>query len=800
MATDIDERNPAQKNWQETVNKGATPQEAAANGELTNPGDQSNFVYTGDAGRDSLAAAEQEGSASADTKAARQELRKQKGIKNRVSGNFAAGAIGSSRSKTKKRIRIWLFGTFGVGTALVFLFFIFMLASGFGVKQLAIVVKNYGMYRLNRMSHNVTVRLIEGDVRVKSGNGLSSVTPSSNLDKLKNNFDIEKVLKTLEDENALKYVRDADNNITAIIFNDGDEIALDGLRANPLKRADAFNELSDSIRKFSPELAETSSLVGKTSDGVFERVGLTRLRWSEKQLAKIRAAKSPKEALGVEQTEQIDRVVGDPEKISTGDPEIDAARQAADDNVDKVAAEGIDNPVADVVDEQIEAMGKSKRLLSRSAAGEVLEGATSVIVYSLCTINAVNQSYPQTLKQSNDASVRLAGQLQASSDQISEGAMNAASVGAARQSLGSFSDQASYQLAAQNMNWRDYRQLPEVDTPQPRNDKGWLGIFARIADGANKAWNTGRATVGGQWQEKIPILNDVSPAAWTFTEFCSKINSLAGGLIFGLGTALIEQAALNAVWPGGGGAAGAAGGEVAEGMFRRLITAVTEKGISGIIREAIQGVIDKTTQKISDITIKNIIATFIRRGTPIALETGALVGMTYLIIKLANGVGGHTYTGTSDDDYANKSAAGTNVMQASLLRTRMYGVPTDATVNAQYRKQQYADYLKEQSTKSFASRMFNINDPYSAASRVAVYTPYDAKSAKTFAMQTLNPMKMAPQKYALSLIGSRLALDSKAYAESVPSTKDDDEANNEIQQWGYTLEEEELMKTAGSHF
>ncbi len=651
------------------------------------------------------------------------------------------------------------------------------------------------MYRLNRLSHNVTVRLIEGDVRVKSGNGLSSVTPSSNLDKLKNNFDIERVLKTLEDENALKYVRDADNNIKSIVFNGGEEISLDGLRANPLRRADAYTELSDSIRKFSPELAETSTLVGKTSDGVFERVGVRRLRWSEKQLAKLRATKSPKAALGVEQTEQLDRVVGSPDRVSTGDPEIDAARQAADENVEKVAAEGIDNPVADVVDEQIDAMGKSGRLLSKHAAGQLLEGATAVVVYSLCTINAINESYPATLRQSNDASVRQAAQLQAASDQISEGALNAAAVGAARQSLGSFSDQAGYQLAAQNQNWQQYRQLPDVDTPQPRNDKGWMGIFASIAGATNTAWNIGRSTVGGQWQEKIPYLNDVSPAAWTFTEFCSKINTLAGGLIFGLGTAVIEQVALNAVWPGGGTAVGGATKEASEGMFRRLLTAVTEKGISGIIREAIQGVIENTTKKISDITVRKILAAFVKKGTPIALETGAMIGMTYLIIKLANGVGGHTYTGTSDEDAGGKSMAGTNVMQASLLRTRMHGVPTDAVTNASYRKQQYADYLKEQSSKSFASRMFDFKNPYSTASRIAVYSPYNVETTKTFALNTLSPINLLSPKYAFSLIGSKLAPDSTAYAQSAATLQDDDEANNNIQQWGYTLEEEELMKT-----
>lgn len=788
MSTDLDERdkfdpstNPVQDNYERTFgNQEKSSSDSTANQDIP---------YTADADRNSLADSEMTGGMKQSvTDAAKAELQSQPGVKS-AKNRFASLFMGSKRSRIKKRVAIGLFSSLGAGTFVLILLLMFMMASGFGVKHLAIVAKNFGFYRLNRLSHSAMVRLVEGDVRVKSKNGLSAVTPSSTLDKIKNGFDIEKVLKNLEDDNALKYIRDGDGNITHILFNDSEEIAIDGLKRNPFARADAYNSLSDAIRKYSPELAETSSLVGKTSDGILERVGIDRLRWSERVLAKHRSKKTPKEALGVEQIEQIDNVVQEPEKIDLGDSKINAAREAADEHVRPTADKGIARPVVEVVPEQIDAVESSSRLLSRNAVGQFVEGASAVMIYSLCTVNAVNESAKVNLRQSDSASKRMATQLLSAGDQVEKGATTAAAIGATRKTFDDFNNQANVQKAYFNADWKQYRQLPDLDGPQPRNDRGWLKTFATIAAGANTAWDTARAFFGGTF---IPE-NDALPQSWSFTTLCAKINSPVGSVAFGLISGIVEQMALNAIWPGGASGAGNVGKEAAEGFMRRLINTVAEKGISSAIREALTNVIEGTSKKVSDLTIKKIVESFFKRGVPMALEASATIGMTYLIIKLADGAGGHTYTGTSDQDYGNKSIAGLDVLEADLIRTRMHGVPITDEQNVFYQKQQYAEYLKEQHSKSFAQRFFDTQNPYSVGSKLAMGVPYDLQSTKTIAMAKLNPFSVfESSKNTVSFLAKRFVDQQKVYAESADTS--DVSEHNGVQQWDFTPEEEELMK------
>jgi|GEM_PF-4020353 len=788
--------NPAHDDYDKKFNRDGNSSASERSDRTGDADDPDRLNYTGDEERDKLADTERSGTSDTSSKAARSELRSHKGGDAGWVTRQAAGlSIGSKRSKMKKRVTVGILGTFGVGTLAVLLFIVFMLVSGFGVRQAGIVAKNYGMYRINRMGHSAITRVIEGDVRVKSGEGLGDVTPSSALDRARG-LDIEKVIKNLEDDEVLTYARDADGKITDIIFNGEEKVSLDGLERNPLKRVDAYNTLSEQIERHSPALAETSNLTGKVADGILERTNAPRLRWSEKVLAKLRETKTPTEALGVEQETQLGIVRGDPPEIHTGDAAIDAAEDVANKEVKPLAVKGVETPVPEVIPAQMEAIEASTPILSRNAAGGLVEGASAVAMYTLCTINAVDVSYEGTVRQNNDASVRLAGQLQSASDQIAKGGekVTAAGVGAARKSLADFQDQADYQKGSFNPLWKDFRQLPKVDQPQPRRDKGWMKLFHSISVAVNGVWDIGTNASGGGIIRNIPGGSNI-PIAWNFTEFCSKINTPAGGLVFGVATGLIEHAALNSLFPVGGEAASAGADAVTEGFVKKLVATVGEKGIATAIKESITKLIEGGVNTISDISIEKIVNEYAKKLGKAALTGGvisaATIGMTYLIIKLANGAGGHTYNGTSDQDYASKAMAGTSVMQADLLRSRMYGVPTDPKINAAYLKQQYADYISDQSHKTLADRLLNFSNPYSVSARVASTAPFDPSTAKTVALNTLNPLNALNfSQSGIAMLASKLTDQKTAYAASL----DDDEENDGVQQWGYTLEEEELMK------
>ncbi len=795
-------RNPSQQDYDREFNNiTSTPANQALNDQADSAA-RDNFAYSHDPERQAIANQEGKGgglykpnkelSKANDAAGERGAVAKTLGnSKSRIAGMMSGGGW-------KKKAAIGAIGATGGGGIIVLIFILFMLMSGFGIGQVAMVMKNYEYARFYSDTYENFVRLFEADASVKADPdlGLQDVSPSSSIEKLRG-FDAGKYMENLERSDTITYKSEG-GSVDKITIKGGggggEDVTLD-IPRNGVRgigdRADFSTKLKGALENASPELKETG-FVNKTADTIFERLGIERYRW-EKAAEKFRG-KDEKTSFKEAQEESYDRTRGDPKEVTASTDAQKDTQEALKKGVDKNIEDGVPRPVEQA---KISDIAEIKGRIGSQKLSQKAGGIAIAAFFMACTANGLADSYTQTREQETNAMQRGAGLTQSAYDQYKSGDTSAEAVGAETKLNDGFADQAQYQKDIYNPNWQQYEGLAPTDYPQ-KSPTGALAVFTKVGTAASTGWEMYKKLPTDPLSALVDIVGVTTghgPGAWSFAELCNTVTKPQVAIPAGIIQAVI--AIILAIPSGGTSVAAESGGTaVADGAG----TTVVDEGLDAVAQKtSAQLLKDFITHPIGYLKDNFTISSWGRMATAAAKfagENGAFIGMALLMENMADINTNNVCSGTSDSSRYNCSAAGSNLLNSNLERSNNFGRPLTTQESGQLAQIQYSDYIASQSQKSFTTRFFSLKDPYSATSRIAANISGSSSGIKqstttgyaSAVMKYANPFTLLAQAGPLSIpTGVAFAADNDTVTE----------ANTGIEQWGYSADEQAKIGQPG---
>lgn len=628
--------------------------------------------------------------------------------------NSKTGKIKSLTSgSVKKKITMAFAGIFGSGAIGLIVMVIIMLSTGFGIKQVAIVIRNFEFYKIYRMSGLQSARIIEA----KAERAKISAGDPDGVAKDLESLDVDKVTKTVNGNN-IEVSESAQGSRVKV--GDGAEIdtsTTEGRLALEDKLLD-----SDALR------TKSNTFENPVADKRLNSVGVEKTGWSD-ELKDSTAGKEQLETDAKANTESYEKIRGDPKTTEAFSSEARAAQEAITNpetgvkgNISKIgegsAIPPLGNGVAASTQYLESGLAKLNELLS------ALGGLPFMALMAECTAHQVTESYSIQAENGQYQASRQAAKLQSMNDQIESGNTTSALVGSGVKRLGNINKSGSYQMAAHNKDYSDpeqFDQISPVDYPIPPSNNVINALLVIdsavkevpghevIFDVCKSLANPYAALAIGGLSVFVNILSHFVGVG----EVADSVEVVVEGGAKGTASDIGETIAINSA---------------EDGAKKGLLVSIKEgfatvKGALNKILNPLDGIAEsagKYARNTEHAFLPRLIAASADAGIKVGGSYGKAWAAGYFATKIATMNTGNIYNGTENGQFIDQAAAGHDLVQSDQQRVQMYGRQLSPKEVAVSDKQQQVAFYQDQRTKSLFTRMLDIKNPYSIASKAMV--------------------------------------------------------------------------------